>query len=176
MHISTKRQLLLGVSKRKTLSQMVKKDRQDLRVCFNQAAYVLTSLRIELAHSRQTYFHNLSCMREVPLPQPLTGPRITAVSPTAFSCGRGAWGNSVALPHIHPFLAILSCFWQWLQIKCTTTAWTDYTKWCSGSSTHGGWCSEMLLEGRQRKERGKEFYKDTSDSKANIAFLSPKSS
>lgn len=95
MHISTKCQLLLGVSKGKTLSQMVKKDRQDLRVCFNQAAYVLTSLRIELARSRWTYFHSLSCMREVPLPQPLTGPRITAVSPTAFSCGRGAWGNSV---------------------------------------------------------------------------------
>lgn len=42
MHVSTKGQLLLIGSKRKTLSQMVKKDRQDLRVWFNQAAYVLT--------------------------------------------------------------------------------------------------------------------------------------
>lgn len=42
MHVGTKGQLLLIVSKRKTLSQMVKKDRQDLREWFNQAAYVLT--------------------------------------------------------------------------------------------------------------------------------------
>lgn len=92
MHVSTKGQLLLTISKRKNLSQMVKKDRQDLRVWFTQAAYVLTSLRIELVRSRQVYCQ--SVLHEGRLSsQPLTGPRITPASPSAFSCGKRSVGG-----------------------------------------------------------------------------------
>jgi len=105
MHVSTKDQLLLIVSKRKTLSQMVKKDRQDLSVWFNQAAYVLTSLRMELVRSRQAYFHSLSCMREVPLPSPYLVPE----SPLQAQVPSPVWGECGSdgeIPPSSPYSAV----------------------------------------------------------------------
>lgn len=148
---------------------MVKKDWQDLRVWFNQAAYVLTSLRLQLVRLRQACFHNLPCTRGGPSSEPLNGPRITAESPSAFSLGmlpfpvgKGVGRGSVALAQTrHPFFTILSCF----------------DSVYGSSALHQWYLPLHVLNGVWRcfweegKERGKRFHKDISDSTAKMISL-----
>lgn len=128
---------------------MVKKDWQDLRVWFNQAADVLTSLRIQLVHLRQACFHNLSCTREVPLPSPEVVPglllRDQVPSPWASfpslwarEQGETAWPWHRQTP-----------LWQWLWIKCTTPAQTQ-----SGIHHYRGWM--VFGDASERRERREE--------------------
>lgn len=130
---------------------MVKKDWQDLRVWFNQAAYVLTSLRLQLVRLRQACFHNLPCTRGGPSSEPLNGPRITAESPSAFSLGmlpfpvgKGAGRGSVALAQTrHPFFT-----WAVL------TVFMDQVHYTSG--TYHYMCWMVFGDASERKERKEE--------------------